>query len=629
MYIMNIIIPIGGLGERFKFDGYRYPKPLINILGNSMINHIIDNLHLSSNDNLIIIYNKELNNYNFDNLLKSNYDNLTLIELKKQTEGAAETVLLGLQQMNSHLLGKKCLLLDCDTIYYTNIIEVFRKQENNAIFCFKDHQEKPIYSYILFDENLIVSDIKEKVKISYYANTGCYCFRNGSILKQYCQKIMDENIREKNEFYTSCVIKKMLQDGEIFNANILNYSDVSCVGTPLQLKIHCAHPKIIPLKRICFDLDNTLVTSPKIKGDYTTVEPIFKNIEYLRFLKSQGHTIIIYTARRMKTHQGNVGSVLKDIALITFDTLRNFMIPYDEIYFGKPHADFYIDDLAVNAYEDIEKRIGFYKTCVEARDFNDIKSDSMDIIVKKSQETKLQGEIHYYQNIPNSLKHYFPVFIDYGHDWYSMQKINGITLSYLFTTESLTPELLEKYLGIFYEIHSHRIDTHQEINIYNIYGQKITERYSNYDYSVFENSPVIYEKLLLFFQHYQENKKGKVGLIHGDAVFSNAIITKDNEFKLIDMRGMINGMVTMLGDIFYDYGKIYQSLLGYDEILLNKYVSNQYKYKLIHVFESFIENKFGRESLYDIKMITNSLLFSLLPLHQNEKCFDFFKLINI
>ena len=32
-------------------------------------------------------------------------------------------------------------------------------------------------------------------------------------------------------------------------------------------------------KRFCFDLDNTLVTYPKIKGDYSTVEPIVKNIE--------------------------------------------------------------------------------------------------------------------------------------------------------------------------------------------------------------------------------------------------------------------------------------------------------------------------------------------------------------
>ena len=29
---MNIIIPLGGTGERFKSKGFKEPKPLINIL---------------------------------------------------------------------------------------------------------------------------------------------------------------------------------------------------------------------------------------------------------------------------------------------------------------------------------------------------------------------------------------------------------------------------------------------------------------------------------------------------------------------------------------------------------------------------------------------------------------------
>jgi NDP-sugar pyrophosphorylase family protein len=34
---MNIIIPIGGIGQRFKDEGYLLPKPLINVLGKPMI----------------------------------------------------------------------------------------------------------------------------------------------------------------------------------------------------------------------------------------------------------------------------------------------------------------------------------------------------------------------------------------------------------------------------------------------------------------------------------------------------------------------------------------------------------------------------------------------------------------
>ena len=34
---MNIIVPMGGIGSRFQRNGYRHPKPLINIVGRPML----------------------------------------------------------------------------------------------------------------------------------------------------------------------------------------------------------------------------------------------------------------------------------------------------------------------------------------------------------------------------------------------------------------------------------------------------------------------------------------------------------------------------------------------------------------------------------------------------------------
>ena len=79
-----------------------------------------------------------------------------------------------------------------------------------------------------------------------------------------------------------------------------------------------------------------------------------------RALHAQGHTIIIATARRMRTHKGNVPAVVADIGEITLRQLREMGIPHDEISFGKPWAQFYVDDLAVNAHRDLHKEIGFY-----------------------------------------------------------------------------------------------------------------------------------------------------------------------------------------------------------------------------------------------------------------------------
>ena len=94
------------------------------------------------------------------------------------------------------------------------------------------------------------------------------------------------------------------------------------------------------------------------------------------------------------------------------------------------------------------------------------------------------------------------------------------------------------------------------------------------------------------------------------------------------MRGKIGDTLTIFGDWLYDWAKLYQSLIGYDAILLNKKVNDEYKKKMISVFSNYFKELFSDKDFDNLKMITKSLLFTLIPLHNNEKCKDYFKLIN-
>jgi NDP-sugar pyrophosphorylase family protein len=87
---MNIVIPIGGIGQRFKDEGYLLPKPLINVLGKPMIYRVIDNLNLCEDDNVYIIYNNQLKEYNFEDLIKFYFPNKNIyfISLDFLTKGA-------------------------------------------------------------------------------------------------------------------------------------------------------------------------------------------------------------------------------------------------------------------------------------------------------------------------------------------------------------------------------------------------------------------------------------------------------------------------------------------------------------------------------------------------------------
>jgi len=111
------------------------------------------------------------------------------------------------------------------------------------------------------------------------------------------------------------------------------------------------------MKKICIDLDGVICKLKQEGEQYADLLPVEGAPESLKALKENGHYIIINTARHMKTCQGNLGMVQAKISLTTLEWLKKYEIPYDEIYFGKPHADIYIDDNAYRftSWELIEK----------------------------------------------------------------------------------------------------------------------------------------------------------------------------------------------------------------------------------------------------------------------------------
>jgi capsule biosynthesis phosphatase len=111
--------------------------------------------------------------------------------------------------------------------------------------------------------------------------------------------------------------------------------------------------------RIVIDLDGTICELKKPGESYKDVVPKEKAIETLHKLKNQGNEIIIYTARRMRTHSGNIGKVTADVGDITIDWLKFYNVPYDELIFGKPYGHIYIDDLALTFtnWEDIHQKM--------------------------------------------------------------------------------------------------------------------------------------------------------------------------------------------------------------------------------------------------------------------------------
>ncbi|KAH8819501.1 capsule biosynthesis phosphatase [Xylogone sp. PMI_703] len=697
---LNIIVPIGGIGSRFAREGYRFPKPLINIVGRPMILWMIDNLSIKPGDTLWMAINEEVDDeFRIGQLVAKSFPKIDfrLLRLRHQTKGASETLYIVSQSMSQDHLRRRTVSLDCDTIYWADVLQNIRDMPygHGACFYFPDDGDKPIFSYIQTEMNNglpLITDIREKVAISNKANTGAYVFPSAAVLKSWAAENIDMNSRrpgEVGEYYTSQMISTMILEGKVPFLGIgIGKTDFSCVGTPeqlqdllRQLKVDASTIKVKP-RRFCFDLDSTLVGVPTVPGDYSTCPPIMKNIALVQQLHKAGHYIIIQTARRMRTHKGNIGAVIADIGPVTFAQLEKYNIPYHDIHFGKPWADVYVDDLAVNANLDTMREIGWLLEepdpaailgntdtkkagMIAARDFNTIQIIG-DKVIKSSKSENILGELYFYSHLPPELSTVFPAVyhVDYLPETstytITMENRKGLTFSHLLVGRSITKGRLLTFLTALHKIHStpnpatpslpistplaekfaaHSLEAAKgRVNIYANYGSKLRSRYLAHAERYASLGPLasdLFNRLNEFLDTYEAEEKGvHAQVIHGDPVFSNAILSKDEKLvSFIDVRCQLNNTLTPEGDIHYDLAKVLQSLLGYDHILFmsaNHHVISPDQpildeadqtllTELQDVFWEFLESTYEvRIHKKTLLRITASLFFSLIPLHKPE-----------
>lgn len=98
------------------------------------------------------------------------------------------------------------------------------------------------------------------------------------------------------------------------------------------------------------DIDGTLCTIKTDDETYSDVAPIQPVIDKVNELYSKGHRIILFTARGMRTFNGNVDKINEYVRPILEKWLTLHNISYHELIMGKPWGPnvYYIDDRSVS-----------------------------------------------------------------------------------------------------------------------------------------------------------------------------------------------------------------------------------------------------------------------------------------
>ncbi len=98
-------------------------------------------------------------------------------------------------------------------------------------------------------------------------------------------------------------------------------------------------------KSFCFDIDNTICTT--FKSEYKKAKPKRKIIKLINNLFDLGHEINFFTARHMGRNKNNSLKAKKCGYKFTKKQLDDWGLKYHKLFFGKPSADYYIDDKSI------------------------------------------------------------------------------------------------------------------------------------------------------------------------------------------------------------------------------------------------------------------------------------------
>lgn len=236
--MLNIVIPMAGKGSRFQEAGYAFPKPLIDINGETMIEVVIRNLKPEVDHKFIFICQREhYEKYDLHNVLKNATDNnFEVVQLNGITQGAACTVLTAAQYINN---DDAMIIANSDQFIEFDINKFIKESQGDKkdglIMTFK--ASHPKWSYARVGETGKVLEVAEKKVISDKATVGVYYFKKGSDFVEGAQSMIHKDIRHNNEFYVCPVYNEIILKGGDIRVYDIDANKMHGLGTPEDLDI--------------------------------------------------------------------------------------------------------------------------------------------------------------------------------------------------------------------------------------------------------------------------------------------------------------------------------------------------------------------------------------------------------
>lgn len=235
--IPTVIITMGGLGKRFRDEGYSVPKYRILARGRSLFDWSLVSLQtfIDAGCRFVFVVQKGDNARDFiaERSKALGIADFATIEIDGLTDGQATTALLAGSAIDNKLAG--IAIFNIDTHVEPSAMPLDAVRGDGWVPCFPASGEK--WSFARAKDDGEITELREKKRISDHATLGLYYFRSfETYVSAYNTCFENGGGLEANERYIAPMYNVLIARGQKVYMHSVPAQSVLALGTPDDLR---------------------------------------------------------------------------------------------------------------------------------------------------------------------------------------------------------------------------------------------------------------------------------------------------------------------------------------------------------------------------------------------------------
>lgn len=333
---MRIIIPMAGWGSRLRPHTLTIPKPMLPIAGKPIVERLVHDLMKSTDqkvEDVVFIIRQDFGKAVEEKLLQVAKDAGTRGTIRYQDVplGTAHAILCA-----GDFLEGNVIVAFADTLFRADYkIDA----EKDGIIWVQKVDDPSAFGVVKMNADGVITDFVEKPKdfVSDLAIIGIYYFKDGKYLRREMQYLLDNDIKQKGEFWLTDAMENMKKKGsKFYKGEVLEWLDCgnkdATVYTNQRILEFIKNDKLVSAKA---NIENSVVLQPS----YIEEDVVIKNSVVGPHVSIGKGTII----------EGSVvkNSIIQSKTIVKNKLIQNSMIGNNVKLEGR------LDDLSVGDYNSI------------------------------------------------------------------------------------------------------------------------------------------------------------------------------------------------------------------------------------------------------------------------------------